>query len=111
MGTSTGLKEHHAVGKRRPGRKAISGERSIGAREGSSRGKKLTSHYSMVVQWCPQDKCYVTTLPEFDNAHTHGETHSQAVEMGTELIASFLIWYEQDGKELPEPFFYAAPTV
>jgi antitoxin HicB len=63
-------------------------------------------HYSMIVQWSVEDACFVTTLPEFNHARTHGETYQQAVEMGVELIESFLIWYEQDGKILPKPVLY-----
>jgi predicted RNase H-like HicB family nuclease len=39
--------------------------------------------------------------PEFDDAKTHGDTYEEAVRMGKELIESFFIWYEQDGKSLP----------
>ena len=60
----------------------------------------------MLIQWSDEDECFIVTLPEFDNARTHGDTHEQAVRMGKELIESFFMWYEQDGKPLPDPCVY-----
>jgi len=57
----------------------------------------------MLIQWSDDDRCFIVTLPEFDDAKTHGDTYEEAVRMGKELIESFFIWYEQDGKSLPAP--------
>lgn len=57
----------------------------------------------MVIQWSDEDRCFIVTLPEFDDAKTHGDTYEEAVAMGRDLIESFFIWYEQDGKPLPTP--------
>jgi antitoxin HicB len=59
--------------------------------------------YSMVIRWSDEDAAYIVTLPEFDHAMTHGDTYEQAAKMGRELIESFIVWYAQDGKALPEP--------
>ncbi|MGH7213719.1 MAG: type II toxin-antitoxin system HicB family antitoxin [Tepidisphaeraceae bacterium] len=59
--------------------------------------------YSMVIQWSNEDEVYIVTLPEFDNAKTHGETYEKAARQGRERIESFLIWHEQDAKPLPAP--------
>jgi antitoxin HicB len=60
----------------------------------------------MLIQWSVEDDCFIVTLPEFENARTHGDSYEQAVRMGKELIESFFTWYEQDGKALPEPRTY-----
>lgn len=57
----------------------------------------------MLIQWSGDDECFIVTLPEFGDAKTHGDTYEEAVQMGKDLIESFFIWYEQDGKPLPEP--------
>lgn len=57
----------------------------------------------MLIQWSDIDEAFIVTLPEFRNARTHGETYEEAVKMGRDLIESFFIWYEQDGKPLPKP--------
>jgi antitoxin HicB len=62
----------------------------------------------MLIQWSDEDKVFIVTLPEFDDAKTHGETYEEAVRMGKDLIESFFIWYAQDGKPLPRPATYNA---
>jgi predicted RNase H-like HicB family nuclease len=57
----------------------------------------------MIIQWSEEDDAYLVTLPEFNNALTHGNTYEAAARQGRELIESFIIWYEQDGKPLPTP--------
>jgi antitoxin HicB len=57
----------------------------------------------MVIRWSDEDEVYIVTLPEFDRAKTHGSTYEKAAKSGRELIESFILWYEQDGKALPEP--------
>ena len=59
--------------------------------------------YRMLIQWSDEDRVFVVTLPEFENAHTHGETYEKAARQGRLLIESFIMWYHQDGKALPEP--------
>jgi predicted RNase H-like HicB family nuclease len=58
-------------------------------------------HYSMLIRWSDEDKTYIVTLPEFNNAKTHGDTYERAAKMGKELIESFIIWHKQDGEPLP----------
>jgi predicted RNase H-like HicB family nuclease len=57
----------------------------------------------MLIQWSDEDAVYIVTLPEFGDARTHGETYEKAAKQGRLLIESFVMWYRQDGKPLPEP--------
>jgi predicted RNase H-like HicB family nuclease len=57
----------------------------------------------MLIQWSDEDACYIVTLPEFGNAHTHGDTYEKAAKQGRLLIESFVMWHRQDGEALPEP--------
>jgi predicted RNase H-like HicB family nuclease len=57
----------------------------------------------MVIRWSEVDQVYMATLPEFDDAATHGVTYEKAAKQGRLLIESLIMWYEQDGKPLPEP--------
>jgi antitoxin HicB len=57
----------------------------------------------MLIRWSDEDQAYIVTLPEFDNAKTHGETYEKAARMGRELIESCILWNNQDGKPLPQP--------
>jgi predicted RNase H-like HicB family nuclease len=57
----------------------------------------------MLIQWDEEDGIFMVTLPEFDNALTHGSTYKDAVKQGQDLIESFIMWHSQDGKPLPKP--------
>jgi antitoxin HicB len=61
----------------------------------------------MVIRWSEGDEVFIVTLPEFGDAKTHGETYEKAARQGRLLIESFVMWYEQDGKDLPEPQTFA----
>jgi predicted RNase H-like HicB family nuclease len=61
----------------------------------------------MLIQWSDEDDVFIVTLPEFDNAKTHGETYASAVKQGQLLIESFVMWKKQDGDPMPAPRVYA----
>jgi len=63
----------------------------------------------MLIRWSEEDHAYIVALPEFDNARTHGFTYEEAAQMGRELIESFVMWYQQDGKPLPNPRLFIYP--
>jgi antitoxin HicB len=62
----------------------------------------------MTIQWSDEDQAFIVTLPEFQNAKTHGDSYEKAVKRGRELIESFVNWYREDGRELPTPLKYTA---
>ncbi|HWE95914.1 MAG TPA: type II toxin-antitoxin system HicB family antitoxin [Tepidisphaeraceae bacterium] len=63
----------------------------------------------MLIRWSDEDGVYIVTLPEFENAKTHGNTYESAARQGHELIESFVMWYQQDGQTLPAPFVFEYP--
>ena len=63
----------------------------------------MSTAYSMLIRWSPEDRAFIVTLPEFDNAKTHGDSYEEAAKHGQELIESFIMWYGQDAKPLPQP--------
>ena len=66
----------------------------------------MNSHYSMLIEWSPEDDAYVVSFPEFPGAHTHGTTYVEAVENGQEVLALLIKTYQQEGLSLPEPARY-----
>jgi len=60
----------------------------------------------MRIEWSEEDQVFMAILPEFDNAVTHGRSYAEAAKQGRDLIESFIIWFEQDGKELPKPIVF-----
>ncbi len=65
----------------------------------------MTPHYSMVIQWSHEDKCYLVHLPDFafQMFHTHGETYEEAAKHGQEVLETLTEMYQEEGKPLPEP--------
>jgi predicted RNase H-like HicB family nuclease len=57
--------------------------------------------YSMVLEWDPRSDIFVVTVPEFRGARTHGDTYEEAVEMGREVIESFVDLAREDRDSLP----------
>ena len=102
LGAPVGRKGSHAIGKGRSRRAAVSGARGRAATFGR-KATEVTSRYSMLIRWSELDQVFIVTLPEFDDAKTHGATYASAVKQGKSLIESFFIWYAQDNRPLPEP--------
>ena len=65
----------------------------------------------MLIRWSDEDGVFIASLPEFDDAKTHGETYEKAARQGRLLIESFIMWYGQDGKPLPTPNKFMAEHV
>ncbi len=58
-------------------------------------------HYSMIIEWDPDDKIYVVTVPELDGCMTHGHTYEEAVRQGQDAIESWIMAAVADGDPVP----------
>ncbi len=65
------------------------------------------SQYSMIVQWSEVDRLFLVTIPEFADRVimpcTHGQTRSEAIHKGEEVIEMYLEAWEAEGESIPEP--------
>lgn len=61
-------------------------------------------HYSMMIQWEPQGRVYVVTVPELPGCVTHGNTYEEAVRQGMDAIDTWVMG--EDPATLPAPQFY-----
>src|SRR2546423_15297643 len=59
--------------------------------------------YSMRIDWDPDDRIFVVTVPELDGCMTHGATYEEAVRNGREAIASWLGAARLFGDPVPAP--------
>ena len=63
--------------------------------------------YSVLIQWSDEDDAYLVTLPEFgDGPQTHGATYKEAMKRAQDLLETFVEFYQEDGRTLPEPRKY-----
>lgn len=60
-------------------------------------------HYSMRLEWDPEDGIFVVTVPDLPGCQTHGRTYEEAVRQGQDAIASWLAASVADGEPVPPP--------
>ncbi len=65
-------------------------------------------HYSMIIEWDPDDKIYVVTVPELPGCMTHGKTYKKAVKQGQDAIESWIMVAKELGRPVPAPKTYVA---
>jgi antitoxin HicB len=69
-------------------------------------------HYSMLIEWSNEDQAYLVTLPEWADRVimpvTHGDTYTEAVKNGQEVLKLLINSAIEDGDELPSPKIHAA---
>lgn len=59
--------------------------------------------YSMILEWDPNDRIYIVTVPELPGCRTHGETPEEAVQQGQEAIESWIDAMREWGRPIPPP--------
>jgi antitoxin HicB len=59
--------------------------------------------YQMVLQYAPDDGCYLVTLPAWQNARTHGATPEEAIRNGREVLALLIDSARRHGERTPPP--------
>lgn len=68
--------------------------------------------HSMVIEWSEEDQAYLVILPEWADRVmmpvTHGNTYSEAVKRGEEVLKVLVRDTLQEGKPLPPPKTHAA---
>ena len=68
-------------------------------------------HYSMVIEWSDEDQAYLVILPEWSDSvimpATHGNTYSEAVQNGLEVLEMLVDSATKNGEPLPPPKIYA----
>jgi predicted RNase H-like HicB family nuclease len=65
------------------------------------------SQYSMVIQWSDEDQLFLVTIPEFADLVvmpcTHGQTRTDAIRNGEEVIEMYLEAWQAEGESIPKP--------
>ncbi|MEG3439015.1 type II toxin-antitoxin system HicB family antitoxin [Pannus brasiliensis CCIBt3594] len=64
-------------------------------------------HYSIVIQWSDEDRCYVVSLPERGEfCHTHGDTYEEALQNAREVLELLIESALNKNEPLPQPRFF-----
>ena len=71
-----------------------------------------TLHYSLVIEWSPEDQAYVVVLPEWADHYAmpvaHGATYEEAAQRGRNALENYIRFAQEDGRPLPPPRVFAA---
>jgi predicted RNase H-like HicB family nuclease len=65
--------------------------------------REESRHYSMIVEWDPEDDIYVVTVPELPGCRTHGDSYEHAVRQAQDAIESWIASARADGAPIPPP--------
>jgi antitoxin HicB len=57
----------------------------------------------MVLQWSGEDRCYIVTLPAWQNARTHGRTPEDAIRNARDVLALLIDTAIRHGEIIPPP--------
>ena len=64
----------------------------------------MNHHYTIIIQWSDEDRCFVVSLPEWGEfCHTHGDTYEEALKNATEVLELLIESTIEEGKPLPKP--------
>src|SRR5829696_2067196 len=64
-------------------------------------------HYSLLIQWSPEQDIFMVASPEIPQLKTHGDTQEEAVAQGAEAVAAWLWFLRSEGEPIPQPnYFY-----
>ncbi|MGB3509901.1 MAG: type II toxin-antitoxin system HicB family antitoxin [Microcoleaceae cyanobacterium] len=64
----------------------------------------MNIHYTIIIQWSEEDKCFVVSLPEWGEfCQTHGDTYQEALQNAQEVLELLIESSLAEGKPLPEP--------
>jgi predicted RNase H-like HicB family nuclease len=63
-------------------------------------------HYSVIMEWDPEDRVYVVTVPELPGCMTHGATLEEAARQAKDAIESWIDAAREWGRTVPEPSYF-----
>lgn len=77
----------------------------------TDRGSEEYDHYSMILEWDPNDRIYVVTVPELPGCQTHGSTLEEAVKQGRDAYESWVDVARELGRPIPAARSFASDFV
>lgn len=64
----------------------------------------MNFHYTVLIQWSDEDRCFVVSIPEWGECcRTHGDTYEEALKNAQEVLELLIETCPEEGKPLPEP--------
>lgn len=67
----------------------------------------MMSKYSIFMQYDPQDRIYVASVPELPGCMADGKTPEEAVKNTEIIIQEWIETALEEGEEIPEPHLFS----
>lgn len=71
-------------------------------------------HYSIAIEWSPEDRAYVAVLPEWADQYAMpvagGATYEEAAARGRNALENYIRFAQEDGRPLPQPRTFAGTS-
>lgn len=67
--------------------------------------------YSMILEWEPEGKVFIATVPELPGCRTHGHSYEEAVQRGQEAAEGWIEAMRHWDRPIPPPRYFALDTV
>jgi antitoxin HicB len=77
--------------------------KTLQARSRESGARPKPEDYQVVLYWSDEDRCYIATLPAWQNARTHGKTLAQAAKSARHVLTLLIDTAIQNGEPIPAP--------
>ena len=63
-------------------------------------------HYSILIEWEPQDQIYIARVPELPHCITHGATYEEALAQIQDALDGYVEVVESQHQPLPAPHIF-----
>jgi len=64
---------------------------------------KASARYAKIVEWSPEDNCYVGSAPGLMFGGCHGDDERAVFDELCQIVEETIALYEKDGRPLPLP--------
>lgn len=71
----------------------------------------MEQNYSIVIQWSKQNRCFIASLPEWEDYQVEGESYETVLANAKQTIALLVQSFAVRGKELPTPQRFELPSL
>jgi predicted RNase H-like HicB family nuclease len=68
-------------------------------------------HYSILIEWEPQDQIYIARVPELPHCITHGATYEEALAQIQDALDGYIDTAEKCKMDIPAPHTYELDKV
>jgi predicted RNase H-like HicB family nuclease len=66
--------------------------------------ENIIDKYTYRVEWSEEDQTHISRCLEYPSLMAHGESPSSALQAIEAVVRETIIWMQEDGEEIPEPF-------